>query len=211
MTIETLTGGPAATNSYLVADADGVACVIDPGYVVDQLEALRDRRGWVIAAVVATHGHFDHVAGCAEAKERWAAPLWMHPAAVPVALSAPDHAAWFGCDCPPCPRPEQTFAHGDRFAVGALAFEVRHTPGHSPGGVCLVAPGVAIVGDTLFAGSIGRFDLPHSDGELLMKSIAEQLMTLPDETRVYPGHGEPTTIGAERRTNPFRTYFGVAA
>ncbi|NUQ01819.1 MAG: MBL fold metallo-hydrolase [Armatimonadetes bacterium] len=197
-------GGPVMTNAYVVADGAGVAVVIDVGFDPEALARVVDSRGWRVAAIVATHGHFDHVAGNAAARQRWDAPLWMHPLAVPVATAAGEHAQWFGLDCPDSPPPDRTFEHGDQLQVGQLTFEVRHTPGHSPGGVTLCMPGHAFVGDCLFAGSIGRTDLPHSDHELLMRSIREQLMTLPDETVVYPGHGETTTIGVERTTNPFR-------
>ncbi len=204
-------GGPVLTNTYVVADDDGVALVIDPGFEPETLTELLDQQDWVVAALVCTHGHFDHVAGNGRAKDPWNVPLWMHSEAVPVATHAAEHASWFGVVCDDSPPPDRTFEHGDVLEVGALRFGIRHTPGHSPGGVALVAPGHAFVGDTLFAGSIGRYDLPHSDFRLLMRSIREELMTLPDETHVYPGHGETTTIGRERRTNPFRLEWGDSA
>lgn len=197
-------GGPVMTNAYVVADEAGAAVVIDVGFGPEQLDRVVREHGWRVEAIVATHGHFDHVAGNAAAKALWDAPLWMHPLAVPVATAAAEHAQWFGLQCPNSPLPDRTCEHGDVIQVGRLSFEIRHTPGHSPGGVTLYTPGHAFVGDCLFAGSIGRTDLPHSDHDLLMRSIRGQLMTLPDETVVYPGHGETTTIGAERATNPFR-------
>jgi glyoxylase-like metal-dependent hydrolase (beta-lactamase superfamily II) len=211
MQIVMVTGGPVATNSYLVADDAGQCFVLDPGFDPSQPAAEVAARGWHVAAIVATHGHFDHVGGIRQAKELWDAPLWMHPLAIPIATTASQHALWFGITSEDSPPPDQTFEHGDTFTVGDLSFEVRHTPGHSPGGVSLVCDGHAFVGDTLFQGSVGRYDLPHSDYDALMRSIREELMTLPDETLVFPGHGEVTRIGVERRTNPLREEFGVLA
>lgn len=209
MEVLTVSGGPVATNAYLVADDHGSALLIDPGFELDELAAAVERRAWRVEAIALTHGHFDHVAGVAEAKRRWGAPLWIHSADRAIACRASEHAGWFGLESPDCPPPDHTYDHGDVLTVGELRFSVRHTPGHSPGGVCLLLPGHAFVGDTLFAGSIGRHDLPHSDPDALLRSIQEQLMVLPDDTIVYPGHGPATTIGDERRNNPFRRYFGA--
>jgi glyoxylase-like metal-dependent hydrolase (beta-lactamase superfamily II) len=192
------------TNTYAVADDDGACLVIDPGFDIDELAAEIDRRGWQVRAIVTTHGHFDHIAGNRVARERWSAPLWMHPATVELATNAGTQARWFGLSSENSPPPDRTFEHGQVLTIGALTFEVRAVPGHCPGSVALVCPGHVFVGDVLFAGSIGRSDLPHSDSWQLMASIRDQLMTLPDDTVVYPGHGETTTIGEERRHNPFR-------
>jgi glyoxylase-like metal-dependent hydrolase (beta-lactamase superfamily II) len=204
MRIVTVAGGPVMTNTFIVADDDGAALVIDPGFDPRGVDDLVRKRGWRVAAVVVTHGHFDHIAGCRAAKDLWAAPLAMHPDTAPIATAADDHAAWFGLSCENCPEPDRLLAHGETLAVGALAFEVRAIPGHCPGSIALVGGGHVFVGDALFAGSIGRVDLPHSDPLELMRSIRDQLMSLPDETVVHPGHGEDTTIGDERRHNPFR-------
>ncbi|MCC7491029.1 MAG: MBL fold metallo-hydrolase [Fimbriimonadaceae bacterium] len=203
MQVAVVPGGPVMTNCFLAADEAGVCVVIDPGYEPERLPPMLQQLGWTVAAVVATHGHFDHVAGNYAAQQLWGVPLWMHPAAVPSATTASQHARWFGLSCADSPPPDRTFEHGDTFTVGSLQFEVRHTPGHCPGNVALYTPGHVFVGDVLFAGSIGRYDLPGSDYDTLMRSIAQQLMTLPDETVVYPGHGEATSIGEERRHNPF--------
>lgn len=210
MKVMMVPAGPVLTNSYLIVDEQGVGVVVDPGYAVGLLNHHVKQNGWRIEAIVATHGHFDHVAGNAEAVELWAAPLYMHPEAIPIATSAAEHAAWFGIESPDSPPPDETLEQGESLEVASLTFAVRHTPGHSPGGITLLADGHAIVGDTLFAGSIGRTDLPHSDHGQLMRSIREQLMTLPDETVVLPGHGNTTTIGEERRTNPFRVEWEAA-
>lgn len=209
LNIEMVTGGPVMTNTYVVADPEGVAFVLDPGFEPDLVAPVVARRGWRVEAIVATHGHFDHVGGMRRAKELWPVPVWMHTEAAPVATHCGDHALWFGVQCENCPPPDHLLEHGDTFTCGQLSFEIRHTPGHSPGGISLICDGHAFVGDCLFAGSIGRADLPHSDPRLLMRSIRESLMTLPDETIVYPGHGETTTIGSERRQNPFRKQWSV--
>lgn len=208
MRILQFAGGPVMTNSYVVADDHGRAMVIDPGFDPTPLAQAIKENDWSVVRIVATHGHFDHVAACGEAKALWDVPLQMHPAAAPIATTCSVHAQWFGLSCEDCPAPDSTIDHGDLLEVGELQFEVRHTPGHSPGGVCLITEGHALVGDTLFEGSIGRTDLPHSDPQALFESIRDQLMVLPDETNVYPGHGQATTIGHERRTNPFRLYWG---
>jgi glyoxylase-like metal-dependent hydrolase (beta-lactamase superfamily II) len=132
------------------------------------------------------------------------APFWIHEAERDVLAQGPARAKMmFGLDLPPSPVPDRWLVEGDRLAVGSLTLVVRHTPGHSPGGVCLVGDGMAVVGDTLFAGSIGRTDLPGADMATLLASIARVLLPLPDATVCYPGHGPSTTMGEEKRTNPF--------
>jgi glyoxylase-like metal-dependent hydrolase (beta-lactamase superfamily II) len=133
-------------------------------------------------------------------------PVWLHPADRPLYDGAADQGAWLGVRAPPPPPPpDRELAHGDTLALGSLTFEVRHVPGHSPGSVAFVGHGVAFVGDAVFAGSVGRVDLPGGDGATLLTSIREQLLTLPDETVLYAGHGPETSVGAERRANPFLT------
>jgi hydroxyacylglutathione hydrolase len=130
-------------------------------------------------------------------------PVYLHPADRSLYDAAPEQGAWLGVRASTPPAPTHPLAEGDRLTVGDLAFDVKGVPGHSPGGVAFIGHGVAFVGDALFAGSIGRTDLPGGDGELLLRSIHQVLLTLPEETVVYSGHGPATTIGEERQGNPF--------
>ncbi|MEM6332515.1 MAG: MBL fold metallo-hydrolase [Planctomycetota bacterium] len=207
MQIETFTLGPFQTNCFVVTE--GEACVVvdvgmQPGVLLEHLEA----RGLVPGRVVLTHAHSDHIAGVDELRGKFPG--------VEVAVH-PSEAGWLGDPAMNLSLPfglpmtvgpaEATIDEGDVVAVGAARFEVLHTPGHSPGGVTLYceAEGVAIVGDTLFAGSVGRTDFPTSDPAGLIASIREKLYALPDDTVCYPGHGPTTTIGREKASNPFVT------
>ncbi|MEM9883831.1 MAG: MBL fold metallo-hydrolase [Planctomycetota bacterium] len=198
--------GPFQTNCYVVTAPDGCAWLVDvgsdPAAMLDHVET----QDLTVEKIVLTHAHADHIAGLGEAVER-------HPdALVLIHENETDFltdttlnlSAGFGFPVV-APEASGTLRHGDRLTLSGHTFEVRHTPGHSPGGITLyqAQDGVTLVGDTLFAGSIGRFDFPTSDGPALLRSIHAQLLTLPDETKVYPGHGPATTIGDERATNPY--------
>ncbi|HEX9164710.1 MAG TPA: MBL fold metallo-hydrolase, partial [Gemmatimonadales bacterium] len=156
-----------------------------------------------LEAIWLTHGHLDHIQGVAEVHAATGAPIWLHPGDRPLYDSLPQQGLWFGLRLQPPPVPHHALVPGESVAIGPHRFEVRHTPGHSPGSVSLVADGVVFSGDALFAGSIGRTDLPGGDFETLMASIRRELLTLPDETVVLSGHGPPTTVAAERAGNPF--------
>lgn len=206
MKVITLTTGQFAENCYLAIDTDsGEAAVIDPGEEAGVILARLATEGVHAAEIWLTHAHVDHVAGVAAAHDATGAPIRLHPADRPLYDRAAEQAGWLGLRLEPLPDPALTFEPEALVTVGALSFEVRHTPGHSPGSVTLVGHGAAFVGDVLFAGSVGRVDLPGGDGPTLVRSIESQLLTLPDETIVYSGHGPATTIGEERRTNPFLT------
>jgi glyoxylase-like metal-dependent hydrolase (beta-lactamase superfamily II) len=202
--------GPIQANCALLGDADaGELVVIDPGEeaakIVDRIAAS----GLHPKMVLHTHGHLDHAGGTAELVSLLEAglPVGLHPDEVELYRSLPMQATMFGLETDSPPEPDIWFEHGQKLAVGGLELEIRHTPGHSPGGVCFVVSGVdenlVVVGDVLFAGSIGRTDLWGGSFPMLEKSIREQLYTLPDETRVICGHGPDTTIGRERASNPF--------
>ena len=199
--------GPVGANCYIFGDdAAREVFVIDPGDEPDRiLQALR-QLGARPVALVNTHGHFDHIQGVEAVRRATGAPFWIHEAEAEILTHGPARAKMlFGLDLPPSPAPDRWLVEGDRLRVGGSTLTVRHTPGHSPGGVCLLGDGLVFTGDTLFAGSVGRADLPGADMATLLASIARVLLPLPDETVCYPGHGPVTTIGEERRTNPFLT------
>ncbi|MDH3497083.1 MAG: MBL fold metallo-hydrolase [Gemmatimonadota bacterium] len=202
-----LTNGAFAENCYVVADrAAGDAVLVDPGEEADLFLARLRTERLTLRAVWLTHAHLDHVAGVAAIKEATGVPIWLHADDRPLYDAAPQQArVLLGLDLPALPPPDRAIVPGEPLRVGAVEFEVRHVPGHSPGSVALVGDGVALVGDAVFAGSVGRTDLPGGDSETLLTSIRDQLLTLPDETVLYPGHGPETTVGRERRTNPFLT------
>ena len=207
MKIVAIPNGMFAENCYLVIDEQAGECaVVDPGEEAGLILHKVKETGTKPVAIWLTHAHIDHVLGVPRIAAETGAPVWLHPADRPLYDAVPEQAAWFGL-APPgrLPAPDHELAHGMRLPVGTLSFEIRHTPGHSPGSVCLVAPGVALGGDVLFAGSIGRSDLPGGDFETLIASIERELLPLPDDTILYSGHGPETTIGRERQTNPFLT------
>lgn len=201
-----ITNGAFQENCYIVSDPETRdAVLVDPGEEVDLFTRRIEYERLNLRAVWLTHAHLDHIAGVARVVELTEAPVYLHPDDRPLYDGVEQQGAWLGVGAERPPPPNHDLAQGDKLDVGTCMFEVRHVPGHSPGGVAFVGEGLVISGDALFAGSIGRTDLPGGDGNTLLASIREQLMTLPDETVVYSGHGPETTIGHERRTNPFLT------
>ncbi|MDQ2816734.1 MAG: MBL fold metallo-hydrolase [Candidatus Eremiobacteraeota bacterium] len=182
------------------------AVVVDPGDDVDRVTAVIERHGLIVAAIVATHAHIDHVGGLAALKQLCGAPVLIHEGDVPLYEILAEQAKWLGIEPPAVARLDRLLSDGDRLQFGAHGLRVAHTPGHSPGSICLVLEGgrpLVLGGDTLFAGSIGRTDLWGGSMEQLLASIDQKLLTLPGETIVIPGHGPLTTIEAERHANPF--------
>ena len=203
MRIETLTVGPLQENCYLlVDDAAARAVVVDPGAEGDRIAAAVRATGAELQAIWLTHAHFDHVGGIEALRRHRDGPVLLHPADAPLYDRAALSAASYGLSLEQPAPADGPLAEGDRVIVGALAFDVLHLPGHAPGHVAFVGHGVALAGDCLFAGSVGRTDLPLADPRQLGRSL-DRLAALPPETVVYPGHGPATTIGAELATNPF--------
>lgn len=203
LAVEAVSVGPFQVNCYLLHDGDE-AVVVDPGAEAETILDRVDGTGATVEAIFLTHGHMDHVTAVADVREATGAPVWLHPDDRPIYDQAPDHAARFmGTEIEAPPEPGHDLEPG-AWSAGPVEGEILHTPGHTPGGVTLhlADERLALVGDVLFAGGIGRTDL-GGDRATLMASIEEVLMELPDETRVLPGHGPETTIGRERQVNPF--------
>jgi len=206
--IDWRTVGAFQENSYLVVDpAARRAVLVDPGAEEEQLIAMVRASGATLEAIWLTHAHIDHIGAIAPVKRLWDVPIYMHPADRPLYERGAIQAAAYGLPFEQPPDPDHELADGDVLTVGDMRFDVLHVPGHAPGHVAFVGEGHMIGGDLLFAGSIGRTDLPLSDPDRMIESL-ERVAGLPDETVVYPGHGPTTSIGRERATNPFLT--GVA-
>jgi hydroxyacylglutathione hydrolase len=197
--------GPVQTNCFIAADDETTdAIVIDPGWDARHILSVLNERRWQVRYVLLTHAHFDHIGAVAEIVEATQAPLAIHSLELPL-LRHGGGASLFGLPIRPSPAPDVLLQPGQIIEVGNLRFEVLFVPGHTPGHVAFYeAQSQALFsGDVLFKASIGRTDLPGGDYPTLMLSIREVLLALPDETAVYPGHGPVTTIGAEKRSNPF--------
>jgi len=205
--IESFPVGPLQCNCVIIGDeASKTAVVVDPGDDIERVTEALDRSGFKVSAIVATHGHIDHVGGFGELKKMSGAKTLLHEADAPLYDELAMQAQWLGIEPPSMTKLDGTLDENPGLSLGAVTFDVRHTPGHSPGSVSLVLPEstpILLAGDTLFAGSIGRTDLWGGSFEEIIASIKSKLLTLPDETIVIPGHGPRTTIGTERKTNPF--------
>jgi glyoxylase-like metal-dependent hydrolase (beta-lactamase superfamily II) len=208
--LEVFAVGSIQANCVLLGDAAaGEVVVIDPGDEGERIAEKVRASGLRPSMILHTHGHLDHVGGTAELSQLLGdeLPIGLHRDDIALYNNAPMQGQMFGLEVEAPPEPTLWLEHGQKLSVGGLELVVRHTPGHSPGGVCFVVSGaeepLAIVGDVLFAGSIGRTDLMGGSFPVLERSIREQLYTLPDDTRVVCGHGPDTTIGRERASNPF--------
>ncbi|MBP8984977.1 MAG: MBL fold metallo-hydrolase [Syntrophobacterales bacterium] len=199
--------GHMAVFAYIVGDPEtGEGLVIDPAADVDGILREADKKGIRVKYIVNTHGHVDHISGNQEMKKKTGALIVVHEADADMLVSTPAMVLrMFGAK--PSPPADITVSDGDTIAVGNVVLEVLHTPGHTPGGICLYTDGYVFTGDTLFVGAVGRTDLPGGSWTVMYRSIKEKILTLPDDTIVLPGHNygsSPTsTVGREKRTNPF--------
>jgi glyoxylase-like metal-dependent hydrolase (beta-lactamase superfamily II) len=201
--VTTLGVGPLQENCYLVVDeASREAALVDPGAEGERLVRAVQESGARLVAVWLTHAHFDHVGAVGAVQRAFGVPIHLHPAEAPLYARAAASARSYGLELEQPPDADAPLAEGDVVSLGELRFDVWHAPGHAPGHVVFVGAGAAFVGDCLFAGSVGRTDLPLADPRQLARTL-ERLSTLPPETVVYPGHGPATTIGAELASNPF--------
>ena len=203
LTLRQLTVGPLQENCWLLADTvSGKAVLVDPGDEADVLLAAVDATGCALEAIWLTHAHFDHVGGVAGVIAARPVPIWLHPADAFFYANAASNAARWGVVIQDPPPADHELAEGDRVQLGDYLFDVWHLPGHAPGHIAFIGHGLCLSGDLLFAGSIGRTDLPLCDPTAMHRSLM-RMATLNSETRVCPGHGVSTTIGRELASNPF--------
>lgn len=202
--VEKFTVGPFQENSYLVGcDETRQAVFVDPGDEADRLAEAVEESGLTLVAIWNTHAHIDHIGAIQDLKERFGVPFALHPDDEFLLDQAALHASLFGVRPPRRPQVDRYLVPGEDLRMGNRIFRVLFVPGHAPGHVAFATEGHVFSGDTLFAGSIGRTDLPGGDHETLMRSIREEILPLGDDVRVHAGHMEDTTIGRERQTNPF--------
>lgn len=203
MKIETFPVGAFQENSYLVVEeTSGESALIDPGAEPERLLAAVEKSGTALKAIWITHAHVDHVGAVAGVSRRWPVPIYLHPLDTTLYRHAHTQAELYGLPFDDPPLPDKELADGDTLELGKLRFDVVHVPGHAPGHVMIHGHGVAFVGDCLFAGSVGRTDLPGSNGAHLSRSL-ELITALEPETVLYPGHGPATSVREELVSNPF--------
>ncbi len=206
MILETITVGPFQENCYIVGDEEsGEGVVIDPGDEATRIALAVEQTGLAISRILITHAHVDHVRAIAPLVDEYVCPVLMHEEAGAMLRTMPQQAMMMGIRFGKVPKVDRHIADEEVLEVGSLRLRSMYTPGHAPGHLAFYEEEQEVVfsGDALFAGSVGRTDLPGGSMEVLMRSIAERLLTLPDETRVLSGHGPGTTIARERMTNPF--------
>jgi len=191
--------------SILGDETSREAIVVDPGDDIPRILQILERHQLTVRQIVVTHAHIDHIAGAHRLKQLTGAPILYNQRDLPLVAMMEVQAGWIGVATPEVYAPDDNLEDGDTVAIKGLSGSVLHTPGHTEGSLCLYLPeqNLLLAGDTLFAGSIGRTDLPGGSTGKILASIRDRLLPLPDSTRVIAGHGENTTIGAERRTNPF--------
>lgn len=206
MILDSFPVGPLHCNCTILGDeVTHEAVVVDPGDNIAEILSRLQKHGLTLRQIIVTHAHIDHVGGAALLKRATGAPVLLNQRDMGL-LSAMDmQAGWLGVPTPEVGTPDASAEDGLTVGLQSLPAQVIHTPGHTPGSICLLFPNqeLLIAGDTLFAGSIGRTDLPGGDGRQILRSLRDRLLVLPDRTRVLPGHGPETTIGNERQSNPF--------
>jgi hydroxyacylglutathione hydrolase len=203
---EVIPVGPLQCNCSILGDETSrEAIVVDPGDDIPRIMALLAKHNLTVKQIVITHAHIDHIAGAHRLKQLTGAPILYNKNDLPLVKMMDVQAGWLGIATPVVSNPDDTLDDGKLITVTGLTGSILHTPGHTEGSVCLYLPDqtLLLAGDTLFAGSVGRTDLPGGDTRKLLASIHDRLLTLPDEVTVIPGHGSRTTIGAERDSNPF--------
>lgn len=204
MIIKTLAVGPIMANCFILGCEETLeAAVIDPGDEADRILQALAESNLTTKLIINTHGHFDHVGANKRLNEVTGAPILIHPLDAPLLNQLANSAAAWGMTAENSPAPDRELQDGDEVTFGKVLLKVIHTPGHTPGGISLYTDSEVFVGDTLFAGSIGRTDFPGGSFETLQASIQQKLFALRDDLKVYPGHNQTTTIGVEKRTNPF--------
>ena len=206
MILETFPVGPLQCNCTVLGDkASGEAMVVDPGENIPQILAILARHKLTLKQIVVTHGHIDHVGGAVRLKRATGAPILLNQNDLPLLAMMDEQAGWLGIETPEVAPPDVSAEDGMVAGIAGHAAHIVHTPGHTQGSICLhfAQDNLLLAGDTLFARSIGRTDLPGGDGRQILRSIHDRVLTLPEETRVVPGHGPATTIGEERESNPF--------
>ena len=206
MILETFPVGPLHCNCTILGDEiTHQAMVVDPGDNIPEILSRLQRHGLTLSQIVVTHAHIDHVGGAAQLRKATGAPVLMNQQDLALLGMMEMQANWIGVPTPEVAPPDASAEDGLAVGLAALPAEVLHTPGHTPGSICLLFPAqhLLLAGDTLFAGSIGRTDLPGGDGHQILRSLRDRLLVLPDATRVIPGHGPETSIGEERQSNPF--------
>ncbi len=202
--VRRLAVGPFQSNCYLIGPTSaGRVIVVDPGDEPHRIERAVLEAGGEVEALLLTHAHLDHVGGVAHLKRTFGAPIYLHPADLPLYERAAEQGVAFGLSIESPPPPDREFEDDVGLELDGVRIEVRHTPGHSPGGVTLVTDPGAFVGDCVFAGSIGRTDLPGGDAATLLQAIVARILSLPGDTTLFPGHGPETRVATEAATNPF--------
>jgi hydroxyacylglutathione hydrolase len=202
--LKTLVVGPIQANCYILGcERTNLAGVIDPGGDANRILMVLAKEGLRLVYIINTHGHFDHTTDNKRLKEVTGAQLVIHRADAPMIMNQSEKGSMWGIRIENSPAPDRYVEEGDMIAFGDISLKVLHTPGHSAGGISLFTDKMVFVGDTLFAGSIGRTDFPGGDYKSLIRHVREKIFTLGDDVVVYPGHGPRTTVGQERQTNPF--------